>query len=271
MTYDAYETSIEDGRPTVLYRFTLGPTVWRYACADEDLTIAGFVWKAMPLSDDGVKQTGESASDTLNIEGSNRIGPAQIFRVSPPAQAIRAEKLYIHEGMTTPVVGYVGEVVSCDEPVPGSCRLACQSLAFTMRRQGVRLGWQKTCPYALYDPLTCKVNKADFDQAITIESVSGFDVSSSGFAAFADGYFAGGFIAWSDPVRGIQFVTIESHAGADVSMLSNGNMLYPGLVVTAYPGCARTPTACKSFGNYLNYGGFEYLPGKSPFDGDPVF
>ncbi len=271
MTFGAYEQSIEDGQPIVLYRFTLGPTVWRYAAADEDLTIGGFVWKAVALQDDGVKQTGETASDQLVIEGTNRIGPAQVYRTEPPMTPITAEKLMLHEGMTVPAVSYVGEVVSVNEPAPGRCLIAVQSFGATMRRLGLRLGWQRTCPYDVYNPLTCKVDKTDFAENITLEYANGFGASSDGFAAFADNYFSGGFISWFDPVRGVQFVTVERHVGRDITLFSPSNSLYAGLMVTAYPGCNRTPTVCKQFGNYPNYGGFEYMPGKSPFDGSPLF
>jgi hypothetical protein len=48
--------------------------------------------------------------------------------------------------------------------------------------------------------------------------------------------------------------------------------LYYGLAVNAYPGCNRTTTECvDKFDNLDNYGGVPDLPGKSPFDGDPVF
>jgi hypothetical protein len=47
--------------------------------------------------------------------------------------------------------------------------------------------------------------------------------------------------------------------------------LFPGMTITVYPGCQRTTAACESFQNRDNYGGFELMPGKSPFDGTPFF
>jgi hypothetical protein len=44
------------------------------------------------------------------------------------------------------------------------------------------------------------------------------------------------------------------------------------MIVAAYPGCPRTIAVCDArFANHLRYGGVPHLPGKSPFDGDPVF
>jgi hypothetical protein len=36
--------------------------------------------------------------------------------------------------------------------------------------------------------------------------------------------------------------------------------------VTLYPGCMRTPTACKAYGNMPNYGGFPFVPPNNPLE-----
>lgn len=36
--------------------------------------------------------------------------------------------------------------------------------------------------------------------------------------------------------------------------------------VTLYPGCMRTPTACKAYGNMPNYGGFPFVPIDNPLE-----
>jgi hypothetical protein len=65
---------------------------------------------------------------------------------------------------------------------------------------------------------------------------------------------------------------IESHSGATFTVLGSTAGLDVGDYITAYPGCGRTRAECKNkFNNLPNYGGFAHLPGKSPFEGDPVF
>jgi len=273
MTFNAYESSTELGQPIQFYRFTLGSTVWRYTSSDRDILVGGVLWKSKAIRDDGVKQSGQSVSDTLNIDGPNNIGPGAIFGVSPPQEAMRAEILRMHEGMTVLSITYVGEVVQVGYPTPGACRVTCQTLSATMRRQGLRLGWQRSCPHTIYDPLTCRVSKATWAESITLETVTGLVVVSAAFAGFPDNYFSGGFIEFADPLRGFQAITIESHIGNQVTMFDDTSDLYPGLIVTAYPGCNQTETACRAFGNILNYGGYKNMPGKSPFDGiaSPMF
>ena len=64
---------------------------------------------------------------------------------------------------------------------------------------------------------------------------------------------------------------IESQNGNNFQVLGSTDGLEVGTAVTLYPGCPRNTTACKLFNNLPNYGGFPHLPGKSPFDGSPVF
>lgn len=266
MSFDTYESSVEDGRPIRFYRFTLGSTVWRYTTADQDLTVAAAVWKARAISDDGIKQTGDATTDALNITGPNNLGPTVVYSSSAPQTPIKAEILEMHEGMTALRVIYIGEVVQVNPNRPGGAVITCQTLSASMRRQGLRLGWSRTCPYAHYDALTCKVDKADFAVAATVQSISGFAVTVN-VNGGQDGYFRGGFAEWSHPVRGYYAVTIESHTGYVLTMFDDTSEMYPGMQITLYPGCARTESACTSFNNILNYGGCSKMPGKSPFDG----
>jgi uncharacterized phage protein (TIGR02218 family) len=266
MSYDAYESSLDSARPIRFYRFTLGSAVWRYTNADENLTIGGVTWKACAISDDGIRQSGEATSDSMTISAPNNIGPAAVFAVSAPASEISAEILMLHEGMTVPNVAYVGDVVQVNFSTPNGCRITCQTISASMRRQGLRLGWQRTCPYMHYDPLTCKVPKASHAVQCTVQSVSGFQVTVD-ISGYGNQVFAGGFAEWVHPVRGLHAITIEAQTGNLLVMFDDTSDMYPGLQITIYKGCARTEDACKTFNNILRYGGFSKMPGKSPYDG----
>lgn len=272
MTFDAYESSVEDGQPIHLFRFTMGDTVWRYTSADEDLTVDGLVWKAVPITDDGVRETGESTGDGMTITAPVSIGPAQVFMSNPPSTSIQVHRLALHVGMTVPVINYSGELIQVDfGGQPGMCKLSATKLSATMRRNGLRIGFQRSCPYAVYDSLTCKVDKSAHAAGITVQDVDGFVVVSPDFGVYPANYFTGGMIEWMHPVRGLQMITVESHSGNAATIFGDTSLIYPGLILTAYPGCSRTMQACASFGNILNYGGFPAMPGKSPYSGKPVF
>lgn len=271
MTFNAYETSIDEGRPIKLYRFTLGSTVWRYTSADHDQVIGGETWLSIAVQDDGVKQTGSATTDALQITGPITMGPAQVYMACPPAESIMVSMLEKHLEDSQVIVTYTGEISQVNFPQPGTAVISCQTLGATMARSGLTLGWRRTCPYNLYDPVTCKVSRAAWAVAGTLSAVNAFTVTGAAFAALPDGHFNGGYIEWAHPVRGNEAVAIESHTGAVLTIFGETTELYPGLPVTAYPGCSLTTESCNRFGNLNNFGGVPHMPGKSPYDGNPVF
>lgn len=273
MSFEAYEVSPDDSQAVELYRFTLSETVWRYTSANHDVvTLDGFVWKSVAISNEGVKQSGEAASDVMNVMAPLTIGPVQVHLVTPPSRAIQLVILRKQEQSTELVACWAGEVTQVNVAVPGQARLTCETTAATMRREGLRLGWQRACPYALYDSLTCKVDKTSFAVTLRVLAKLGFVMIMDNSVSEPDGWFNGGFIHWVHPVRGNEYRSISNHIGNNLTIFGTVEDIYEGLVVSAYPGCARTVGTCVSkFNNLANYGGIPHMPGSSPFDGDPVF
>lgn len=273
MTFDAYESSVEDGRPIRFYRFTLGAAVWRYTSTDRDQTIGGALWKARAITDDGIKQSGDATTDALSITVPVTIGPAAIFSSAAPQQPITVEVLESHVGLNALRIIYRGEIVQVNPNRPGVAIITCQTLSATMRRQGLRLGWSRTCDYALYDTLTCKVSKAAHAHATTVTAINGFTVSVASVGNVTVGVYKGGFMEWVHPIQGYNSVTIEGQTTLDMLMFDDPSLLTVGMPVTIYPGCPRTEAGCRTFDNILNYGGCLNMPGKSPFDGidNPFF
>lgn len=272
MSYDSLERSRDDGQPIFLYSFALGTTVWRYTSSAVDHVAGGFTWISKPISDDGVKQSGEATSDALTISAPIGIAPVQHYLQRPPSQPIRVKIFHMHVDNTTMLAVYAGEVSQIDPSVPGLARITCETISASMKRTGLRLGWQRTCPYAVYDELTCKVNKAAFATAALVVASADGVLTVELSTARADHYFSGGFVEWVLPVRGIEFRAVEMHVGNSLLMFGPTDDIYPGLTLTAYPGCNGTSDECTNkFSNYLNHGGIRFMPGRSPFDGTPIF
>lgn len=277
-TYTNYESSVEAGRPIQFYRFTLGTIVWTYVNIDSDQTVGGVVWQACSISDDGIKQTGEAQSDSMTITAPDDIGPAVAFNGSPPSTDVTVEILRMHEGMTTLRVCFVGSITQVGSPKAGQALLTVQTMSATMKRTGLRLCYQRACPYAVYDPKTCTVDKSTHAIASFVRSIDGFDILCDDAATQPDNYFANGFIEWIHPVRGVQQILIESSLSSGgngpgtLTLFDDVQELNIGQPITLYAGCDKTPKTCQVvFNNYVNYGGYEYMPGKSPYDGDPIF
>lgn len=277
MTFQALESSVDEGRPLVLYAFTFGSVVWRYTAADEDIEFGGHQWRAATISNDNIRQNGESAAEALTISAPSWVGPAMLFMSSAPSRDVLVSIIEKHEGDEEVLVVYSGEITQINFPLPGSCRISCETISSSMRREGLRLGWQRGCPYQVYDPVTCKLNKAAFAVAFTVVSVSGYQVVVTFASAVDDGYLNGGFVEWVHPIRGVEFLAIESNttvAGQSVlTIFGDPGEIYPSATGSVHPGCDGTPDRCQEFGNYDNYGGNPDMTGKSPFDGidKPVF
>lgn len=272
MSFASLEVSLDESQPISLYLFTLNNRQWRYTSAAKDvMTYDGQIWRAAAISDDGVKQTGEAVSDALNITAAINISPVQLFMTSPSSEAMGVTIFMMQASENVPVAIYVGEIAQVNFPTPGNAVLTCETLSASMRREGLRLPWQRACPYAVYDPVTCKVDKSLHAVPCIVLTVNGATITVSGLGTPVEGIYGGGFIEWPHPVKGLESLGIESHTGNTFVMFGSTHDLYPGLAVTAYRGCSQDPVSCTSLGNYDNYGGVPALPGKSPFDGDPIF
>lgn len=270
MALEDYEQSQEQAQPLFLYAFTLGERAWRFASSAYDvMTPDGKLWTACPISHSGVKQTGEVATDGLTINCPTAIAPAQIYMLTPPSADVNVTIFQKDEADGEYVAIYVGEVKQVNPQSPVACVITCETLSASLDREGLRIGWQRSCPYALYDSLTCKVNKALYAVPAVITAIDGFNVTVSG--AISPSIYVGGFFEWLDPVKGMEYRGIEAQSGNVLLVFGTTIDLYVGLSVTLYRGCDRSPAACASFNNFDNYGGFPAMPGKSPFDGDPVF
>lgn len=271
MSYNELEISNEDARPIYLYGFTLGAATWRYTSSDEDVIAGGYTWRPSAISDDGVKLTGEAATDNLSITAPSSIAPAQMFLGTPPSQSVMVRIYHMHEGDAEMALCYVGEIIQVNTPQPGMAVITCDTIGASMARDGLRLGWQRNCPYALYDEITCKADKSLRALNLVITDTEGNAVQFSGMDAVPNGALNGGYIEWEHPIQGTEYRGIETQVGNVVTMFGLADGLYYGLKVKAYPGCNRTTSDCVKFNNLDNYGGVPDMPGKSPFDGDPVF
>jgi len=272
MSYDTIEGSIEDGRPIYLYRFTLQQTVWRFTSRDRDyLDVDGMLWKSVAISDDGPSYSGEATTDMLTVTLPITAGPVQVHLNVPPASQIRLAILRANEGNTQRKVVYSGDVTQCSPAATGTATLSCETLTSSLAREGLRLGYQRSCPYALYQASTCRVPMSAHEYTARVLDRSDYSLITD-ITGITEGFFTGGLISWQHPVRGTEFRGVEEHGSNVLIILGRVDDIYPGLQLKVYPGCNRTTDHCKNrFNNLSNMGGFPGMPGKSPFDGNPVF
>lgn len=271
MAYSTREASTEDGRPIYLYEFKLGDTIWRYCTADRPVSAVGFTWLATAAEDSGVKQTGDALVDNLAVALPTDAQLVGIFNVSAPINPIILTMRRWHYGDPDAAVCYVGQVTSVDSGSPTAATVNCSTLSASLERNGLRLCWSRNCPYSLYD-MSCGVDPSNFSVAATIEGISGNALVLTIESQLDDGWFNGGYIEWSDPVRGTERRALDQHVGNQITLLGTNSGIVSGQDITLYPGCSRTITECQTkFNNHPRYGGVPTMPNKSPFDGNPVY
>ena len=279
MTFNTPEISNQDGQPIALYTLEWGNTVWRYTSADRNITrVEGGqprTYLAVAISDNGMVQGGDSNAD-FTIKAPSNLPIAALYRGTAPSASIylTVRRKHVDDpDNEAPVfwVGTVGNVKGVDD---ATIEIVGRTLTASFKRSGLRLSWQKNCPHILYDS-SCSANPGSYAIAGTITDLTGNSITVDGSAGdqTAD-WFDGGYVRWEADGNG----TMERRgiertlAPGTFAIYGRTNGLVIGQAVTLYPGCQHTPSACDGkFNNLPNYGGFPFLPGKSPFDGTPVF
>lgn len=271
MSHDTIERSNNLGEPITLYEFTFGTANWKYSSDDEDTALGDNIYFATPITDSGVEQSGDASSDEMNVTLPKSLPVAVMLNGHPPSEKVWLLIRRKHRGETDAPIIWVGYAVSCKQVNTVSVEISMKMLTSGFNRNGLRLSWGRQCPHALYD-ISCRVPKASYGVTFEIDAISGSTITSADIAWLPSAYFSNGFIEWPRFSGAIERRGIENHFGISFNIFGTASGLQPGDLITAYPGCSRTREDCKNkFNNLSNFGGFPHMPGKSPFQGDPVF
>lgn len=281
MAYSTIEISNQGGKPIALYEFKYGNTYWRYCTDDEDRIIGldengqPARWIALAITDEGVTQGGSDQND-LQITTQANHPVAALFRNTQPSGKVWlvVRRWHIGDPDNERPLLWSGTVINAVVVDKATVQMACRSLGGSYDRNGLRLAWGRMCPHVLYGT-GCNNNgsndKEDHAYPRTIATLTGTNFTCTAHSEPDEGSFTGGFVEFTREDGSVQRYGIESQSGNDFRVLGSTDGLAVGSEVTLYPGCPRNTTACKAFNNLPNYGGFPHLPGKSPFDGSPVF
>ncbi|QXV73589.1 putative tail assembly protein [Rhizobium phage RHph_X2_30] len=271
MTFDVNERSSYSGMPVALYDFVFGTAEWFYTSDEEAITLGGDTYQPIAISDTGPKQSGDATSDEMIITLPKTVPVAVMLNGQPPSETIWVNIRHYHHGDDGAPIIWSGYIDSRKQVSTNSVEISCKMLTAGFDRNGLRLTFVRQCPHALYDQ-GCKVNKDLFAVTFQVDSLNGNTIFSDVIGTLADGYFSNGFFTWTRFTGAVERRGIEEHVGDHFTILGTSAGIAVGDWITAYPGCARTRTDCiNKFNNLSNYGGFPHLPGKSPFQGDPVF
>ncbi len=272
MSYQSAESSIASGRPIRLYHFER-QGVWSrsYTNADRNIVHQSVSYSAIAIDDDGIRLTGEASADQIKITGPADCGPAPLFRGAPPSDDVWLTVRDYHYAEPdlpeSSLVVWVGTVSTVRWPQIDRCEILCDSLSASMRVTGLRLTYERTCPHTIYDT-SCGVDRHLHRRPSRVSAVDGASI----VCGASEPVFAGGFVEWTISGGLIERRGIVAQDGNKLTLLGGAAGIAAGQDVMLYPGCDQSIECCRArFNNTDNNGGFRHLPGKSPFDGTPVF
>jgi uncharacterized phage protein (TIGR02218 family) len=276
MTYNAFETSREGGRPIEVYRFIQGGTSFEYTSAEDELVVNTLTYSPEAISRGKIGQSPSDRKTVLEITVPASNTFALRFKVSTPAARARSTVQRLHRSdFPTPEVvtifdGYVSSVAF--EEDGKVAKIACTPVTAAQSRPVPRFSYQGMCNHVLFDD-GCKVDDTDANWRLTATAtaVTGSVVTVSGAGAFGADWWVGGFMEVNG---GDDSRLILSQSGDDLQLL----LPFPGSIVggnvTILAGCDHLIDTCDTkfnttedtLSNVINYGGFAFVPTKNPFE-----
>lgn len=271
MPYNTIELSADQSRPIELYTFTRGGTNWRYTSSDEDYVLSGITYKSAVIERSGLEQGSEMNRSALTLTTQRDLAVAILYQAGPPSDVITLIVQQVHYGDTETRLLWTGRIISVTTWDAGKAKIQLEPVYTSLRRNGLRRLYQKSCPHVLYGP-QCSIAQQSFRATGNCVSVSGTTVVVNEASAFAANWFAGGYLEWQNSGGLYEKRFIESSSGSSLVCTVQPIGLTAGRPVSIYYGCDHLIATCQSkFGNQLNFGGMPYIPTINPFGGGPVY
>lgn len=239
--------------------------MWSYTSADRDIEHAGVTYRAIAISDSGMVQGGSDQND-LTITGPANMAIVGVFKGTPPSEDIWLTVRRMHFGEPDAPIYWKGTVTNVKRMGAAVARIIGQPLTSSFKRTGARLCWTRECPHFLYDT-ECKVDPNAYVRLVTVTAITGNVLTIDTQDEITDNYYRGGMVAFEiNEDATIEHRMIEHQEGVQLTLFGLADGVSVGQVVRIYPGCDRTPQTCKDrFNNIPNYGGYQFMPGQTPF------
>lgn len=248
-----YETSVQDGAPVELYKFTCDSAQYLYTSRREDFSLSGEQYYAEYIERDELKpgSSGNLVEMTVTVSKDNPV--AKLYQQVAPESPVDLTIKRFHIADTSKI-----DTIFCGRVTQASFEDSKCQLTLTMEnwlKKELPNGlYQYTCNNVLYNH-NCKVNAEDYLETVLLDKDEGLNIFSEDFKKHDDGYFENGKMYFNGQVR-----MIAAHKGNMVT-LKYPFSLRPRNYVEVLPGCDKTFLTCvKRFNNATNFTGFPYCP-----------
>lgn len=266
MSYQQYDTSVNDSAPIECYKF-IGPTgEYRYTDNAEPVTVGGEVYTPLPITRTAFDIS--SVVDTqmtmdFNIPATSELAQIYCFKTTPEMMTVEVRS--VHRGDDWGLnwrMEWIG--FSLDTSVSGNwATIRTGSVIQSKLKVNIAsIVYQRLCNHVLFDA-RCKVNRANWTLTADVTRVQGqlITVDNDGTG---DGELTSGEI-------------VVVRTGERRSIYSNND----NIITISYPfvdiengdsvelvfGCDHKRLGhCRTrFNNVENYGGFDFIPVENPF------
>ncbi len=284
MTFAASLAKASGKKPVWLYRFTVGASVFYVTRRPSTLfggpghttgigqPDASFLatqdWTPMPLEHGKLTQSSEVARSEweVSIPAQSTLGLAIRDHDDPSKIGVKAWQTFTDDPDEEYVVRFEGRV-SVRKPGIIILSLVCETGLSELKYQANPVVIQRPCGHCHYftpdDPeeAGCKLDPDDWKVSGTASSNTGNLVICNEALLQPDGTYTYGLLFWS----GQEFF-ILSHIGNQLRLdrAPVGMPAFAGIDIA--PGCDGSLTACQSFDNIENHGGFPYMT-ETPWTG----
>ena len=272
MTYSIFDKSSDKGQPVELLEIQYGEAddqVVRTTSGDRDVTVAGKLYRAFTTSRDSFDDEGNpDDSKQLSIKVPRDHPFIQAFDQGefPGMIAVRIKRLHLNDPDLGTFNMWSGRLVGVSFDPPWMT-LGCEKIATSLARTGCRIRYMRQCPHTLYMP-RCWVDKQVHKYTTIPFNVSSnkAEVTIGGVPSPDPKYYIGGMLVLNGVSR---FIIAQS--GSVLTLSRPLLALDTNTPVDLYPGCDRLAATCQSkFNNLDNYGGFDFIPPKGPFQGTSI-
>lgn len=275
-TFDQDEASVQSSQPVEYYDIGLSTGVtYRVAAGERDLQVGSIVYTATPAarSEIAIAQTDGSGTKQLTVTlPVNHPVVKRWFQYGvPPRQTtVTLWRKQERSALSERVWGGLVTSVSCDGNL--AKLLVPARTIDTMQRTLPTISSGQSCPWTLFDPNTCKVNRTVFSVTTTAILVNGRSVRVDLGSTARNG-------DWSESGELLHIATGErmtvakqadvnpgTSSTADLTLEQMIPELATGAAITVYAGCKKSIAVCLSkFGNVPNFGGSPNAPTRNPF------
>ncbi len=247
-----------------LYEFQLGSQIYRFTSSSIAITVSGNVYQPRVLERTSVAVTMEQARNALTIKAPSDFEVADLYYAVAPTETVLFRlKRYNEGGLGNTDLVWSGRLLNCEWNEEDQVEMQCEPITLSVGRNGLFRRFNRQCPYALYSPTTCKVDRTLYEHVTSVVGIYGGDLEVLDLGTTSS--YVGGFVELATATH-VERRFVEAQSGTTLTLMQPFNGIEVGDTVTVLPGCDRTTATCNGvYGNIENYGGFPYMQTTNVF------